>query len=207
MVVSFPQHKPLLRPNANSTVAAHTLLSAKTTERNQIIWLTYMLIASKVKDTTKYAKITNCVTQPHMVNVKKAHTWAEMCSCRTTVYQFINNSSCALKDMSFYYFTIESTQQDATNESLECGLMTVVYSASTNPHPPNEHWHTHVLLHILLCYEDQQYVYAVYRNTRLLWESKQTHRHSVSRPASWSLTTNHEVPGSISTVTMVWVGW
>lgn len=28
-VVSFPQHKPLLSPNANSTVAVHTLLSAE----------------------------------------------------------------------------------------------------------------------------------------------------------------------------------
>lgn len=55
-----------------------------------------------------------------------------------TVYQFINNISCALKDMSLYYFTIESTQQHATNESLECGLKTVAHSASTNPHPSNE---------------------------------------------------------------------
>jgi hypothetical protein len=41
--------------------------------------------------------------------------------------------------MSLHDFTIESTQQDATNESLECGLMTVVHSTSTNPRPSNEH--------------------------------------------------------------------
>jgi hypothetical protein len=41
--------------------------------------------------------------------------------------------------MSLHDFTIESAQQDATNESLECGLMTVVHSASTNPRPSNEH--------------------------------------------------------------------
>jgi len=56
------------------------------------------------------------------------------------VYHFINNISRDLKDMSLHDFTIESAQQDATNESLEYGrLMTVVHSASTNSRPSNEH--------------------------------------------------------------------
>jgi hypothetical protein len=66
-------------------------------------------------------------------------TWAETSGYWTAVYHFINNIVCALKDMSFHDLTIESTQQDATNESLECGLMTVVHSPSSNPRPSNEH--------------------------------------------------------------------
>jgi hypothetical protein len=153
----------------------------KQTEPNQVIWLTYVFIASKVKDITKYTKIT--VLQNHIWLTWCRLTWAETCGYRMALYHFFNNISCALKDMSLHAFTIESTQQDATNESLECGLMMVVHSASTNLCPANEHWHMNFLPHVLLHYEDQQYVYAVYGNTCLVWESKQTHRHSVSQKA------------------------
>jgi hypothetical protein len=61
----------------------------------------------------------------------------------------------------------------------------------------------HFLLHALLHYEDQQYVYAVYGFNCLLWESKQTHWHSVMQKAEHQV---HKLHWALNSFTSDWTG-